>query len=161
MAVINDYVDSSLAAGLKSSSKGALAPGCVRVITFEVAAADSDGSVYRLCTVGSNEVPVFIPFANDAITAGTDYDLGLYEPGAGATVLAKDCFVNGADMSSAHTIITGNGLAALDIAYIGKSFEEILTALSVTSGFKYYDLAWTANTVGSAAGTLTTVVFTK
>lgn len=161
MAVIDDYVDSNLASGQKSSSKGALSPDDVRIITYEIAAADSDGSIYRLCTVTANEVPVAIRYGNDAITAGTDWDLGLYKKGAGGAVISKDFLVNGASLASAVTVLSSDGMAAVDIANYGKSFAELLVAASVTNADADYDLAWTANTVGSAAGTLTTIVRTK
>src|SRR5688572_21365933 len=57
-----------------------LAGGTLRVSQgmSEVAAADSDGSVYRMVRLPSNAVVYRLEVLNDAITAGTGYDIGIY-----------------------------------------------------------------------------------
>ena len=56
-----------------------------------VAAADSDTSIYKIARLKSNLVPLQMKINNDAITSGSDYDLGLYK--TNGDVLDKDCFV--------------------------------------------------------------------
>src|SRR4051812_28967864 len=107
MAVENKYVNSRVNAGKReiSSLAGLGEKPVVIRTTFEVAAADSDGSVYRIargiptrCRIGKIEI------ANDAITGGTDWDLGFYltddttgvgQVPVGGAVLDADVLMNG------------------------------------------------------------------
>jgi hypothetical protein len=115
-----------------------------------VLAAHSDGDIYRLLSVPSNAIPLFWTCANSAITSGTDYDLGIYNFGASGTVLDKDVLNDGISMATASIarIFTSPHL----IADFGKRFWE-LAGLSADPG-GYLDICWTANTVGSADGTI-------
>jgi len=157
MAVENKYVGTLAAAG--KLDKAALTAGdkiVVMVKTEEIAVADDDGSVYRFFKgVPSNLIPIEITIACDAITNGTDYDLGLYKTELGA-VVTKDVLMNGQTLASALTRATGHqlGLAAVDIA----NAEKTLAVLSAqTDPDQAYDICLTANTVGSAAGTVTII----
>lgn len=164
MAVENKYVNANTAAD-KLGTPALVKCGdlfCL-VSTFEVAAADDDGSIYRLARDLDPElIPVRILINNDAITAGTDYDLGLYEAlrdGIGGTVVDKDVFVDGADMSSARARGSElDGLTAVDFADSAKRLFEHGGQTQITKKAGY-DLAFTANTVGSAAGTIALVAF--
>lgn len=157
MAVENKYVNASAEAGeIYPSEKVSGAKTISIATTFEVAAADDDGSIYRIFkSLPATLVPIDIKINNDAITAGTDYDLGFYNPEKG-TVIDKDSLVDGGDLSSAHAVGSElSGLTALDAAYIGKNLGEILNGkLSNTTKYETVDVCLTANTVGTAAGTV-------
>lgn len=163
MAVENKYVDSLLAADkLQTPALVKTAGSFVSIATFEVAAADDDGSIYRLFkNLDPELIPIRIEIYNDAITLGTDYDLGLYETlsdGQGGTVVDKDIFYDGADLSSAHASGSPlDGLTTVDIANRTKRLYEHGGHTIITKK-QGYDLALTANTVGSAAGTITVIV---
>lgn len=154
MAVEDKYVDADLAAGKKA--KAALASGAetiTMVATEEIAAADDNGSVYRLFkSVPANYIPVEVTIMSDGITGGTDYDLGLYKVG-GAAVDA-DVLMDGQTMASALTRATGHqlGLQTVNIADATKTLAELS---GQTEADLSYDIALTANTVGTAAGTIT------
>ena len=154
MAVEDKYVNSLTASG--KLDRAAVTMGD-RVIwmsgTVEVAAADDDGSVYRFFkSVPSNLIPVEITIMTDGLTSGTDYDLGLYKTNLGA-VVDKDVLMDGQTMASALTRATGHqlGLAAVNIDSVKSS---LATLSAQTTPDRSYDIALTANTVGSAAGTI-------
>lgn len=156
MTVENKYVDAAVAGG--EVGAGFATQGrsvkCMRK-TFEVAAADDDGSIYRLFkNVNPHIVPVKIDVANDAITNGTDYDLGLYETNGGVEV-DKDVLADGLNLSSAH--IHGaeiSGMSAVNIDKAEKALFELAGKVigALKGGF---DICLTANTVGTVAGTIT------
>jgi len=121
--------------------------------TCEVAAADTDASVYRMVRVPSNCRFVTLEVLNDAITAGTDYDLGVYDVAdVGGEVVDADLFATAIDMSTARTLPLNALFEVLDIDNIEKPLWDLL-GLSADP-VKMYDICFTANTVGSAAGTL-------
>jgi len=115
-----------------------------------VLAAHANGDVYRLFSVPANGIPLLWTIANSAVTDGSDYDLGIYNNGASGTVLDKDVLNDGISMATASiaTIFTSPHL----IANYGKRFWE-LAGLSVDPG-GYLDVCLTANTVGTADGTI-------
>lgn len=126
--------------------------------TVETAAADDDGSIYRMARLRSSDRISQILLANDAITSGTDYDVGVYRTAAdGGAVVTKDVFADGLDLSSAVAMrdVAYNDQAA-DISEVGMRIWERL-GLTVDPMVEY-DICITANTVGSAAGTLAMVV---
>lgn len=129
--------------------------------TFEVAAADDDLSVYRVFPgLGFNVIPLGILVANDALTSSTDWDVGLYDANLGA-VINRECFGAALNLSSAHAaLIAGtalNGFAVVAIENYGKRLYEHAghTAFNKRD---YYDIALTAVTVGSGAGTVSTLL---
>ena len=129
------------------------------VATVEVAAADDDGSVYRMCRVPSGARISHILVANDAITAGTAYDFGVYRTAAdGGAAVDDDLFMSAVDMSSARDQLTDLTYesASINIDKVEKRLWELL-GLSADP-FVEYDLAFTADTVGTAAGTISVVV---
>ncbi len=154
MAVVDLYADADVEAGKKGSALTAYGTGAtVAVATVAVASGDDDGSVYRCFTgVPSSMVPVKITIHNTAITSGTDYDLGLYETNGGA-VVDKDILADGISMASARTVATENnaGLTTIAIGDGAETLGELSAQTDVDAG---YDIAFTANTVGSAAGTI-------
>lgn len=124
------------------------------VATVEVAAADDDGSVYRMVQVRSSDRISSIMVANDAITGGTDYDIGIYQTTAnGGAVVTKDVFADGVTFASAldYRDLTNND-EATDIAEVE---FKLWQRLGLTSDpMLDYDICITGNTVGSGAGTL-------
>lgn len=155
MAVEDKYTNTEIAADKLANMAQA---GGAKVVAFmsvlEVAVADDDGSIYRIAkALQPNLIPVIISIFNDAITGGTDYDLGLYRTDLGA-VIDADVFVDGISMAAARA--TGSevsGLTAVDVANLDKKLYEH-AGDDVTDYKAGYDLAITANTVGSAAGTI-------
>lgn len=159
MAVEDKYVDADIVAAERPV--GAFSRGqrpITMIATVEIAAADSDGSVYRFFkNVSAHLIPTDIRIFNDAITGGTDYDLGLYKTDGGA-VIDKDCFLDGGDLSAAHA--SGSGLSGLSIVDVANLLRALYEYTSETIGAiktSGYDICLTANTVGSAAGTVTIV----
>ena len=155
MAVEDKYVDANVVAGKKGSAltTGTGAQTVTMVATVAVAAADDDGSVYRVfADIPSTYVPLNICIHTTAITAGTDYDLGIYKPNGG-TVVDKDILMDGQTMASALTVATWNnsGMGALTLS---NGLQSLGTLSAQTDVDASYDLALTANTVGTAAGTI-------
>lgn len=151
MAVESKFADSDFATGaLVDASKG----GTLKSVqeTLAVAAADDNGSVYGLFLVNSNDVPKSVDIQTTAITGGTDYDLGLYAYDAGTigAVVDKDILMDGQTMATASVAL--DGMQTVAAANRGKTFWELagLTADPQTQ----YVVALTANTVGTAAGTI-------
>lgn len=117
-----------------------------------VASADSDTSVYRVVRLHSSCRVDSLLLYNTAITAGTSYDVGIYKTAAdGGAVVDADAFGSAIDLSSAHS--------GTDIAFEALALTSIKKALWEVAGLSadpncYYDIALTANTVGSADGTI-------
>ena len=158
MAVEDKYTDSDVAAGKKASNFTGQGQKTITLIgTEEIAAADDDGSVYRFFkSVPSTYIPVEINVMSDAITGCTDVELGLYKEGVGGAAVDIDVLMGSDDISSGITRIGGYnlGMAAVDIADAGKTLG-VLSAQTNIDGA--YDIALTANTVGSGVGTITVV----
>lgn len=158
MAVEDKYVNSDLADGKKADAIASVGQKLVVMVqTEEIAAADDDGSVYRFFKdVPSNLIPVEITVACDAITGGTDYDLGLYKVGVGGAAVDKDVLMDGQTLASALTRATGHqlGLQTVNIANATKTLGELSGQTDVDMS---YDIALTGNTVGTAAGTVTII----
>ena len=123
------------------------------VATVEVAAADSDGSVYRFFRLPSGaRIHKMMVFC-DAITSGTSFDCGIYQTAAnGGAVVDADAYASAVDLSSAITTGTNIQFEARNIDKIEKRVWED-AGLSADS-YREYDICLTANTVGSAAGTI-------
>lgn len=158
MPIENKYVDSLVVAGKKTgpSFAGAGERELTMIATFEVAVADDDGSIYRVFKdVPSSLIPTEISIACDAITGGTDYELGLYRTNLGA-VISKGVFMTGQTLATALTRATGHqlGLAAVDIANVKSTLAQLS---GQTTPDTAYDIAITADTVGTAAGTVTVI----
>lgn len=160
MGVINDYVDASLAVAVAKKGHSLALAACglyVGVMTFEVAAADSDGSIYRLFKgIDPNLIPVSLRMACDAITGGTDYDFGFYDSlEEGGLEIDKDILANGINPSAGYSrILALDALVDVDLADARKRIFE-LCGHTLTTRRVSYDLCITANTVGSGAGTVT------
>lgn len=132
-----------------------LGGGAVRsaVATIEIAAADDNGSVYRMIRISSgcrvNGLKVFC----DAIVGGTSFTLGLYDTaGAGGAVVSGALFATAFDLSSAITSGTDVLFQNLGVEKIEKRVWELL-GLSADP-FKQYDICFVGTVVGSGAGTV-------
>lgn len=128
--------------------------------TVEVAAADDDTSTYRLVAIPSNEVVKVVWLYNDAITGGTSYDIGVYYNSAKlGGVVVPSCvalFASAVDLSTAH-----GATGALDVTHeatatdIDKIKYPLWQLCGLTSDPNcLLDIVATANTAGSAAGTI-------
>lgn len=154
MAIEDKYVDSLTAAGKLTSAISSQGTGTVTMVaTVAVAADDDNGSVYRLFpSIPSSLVPINICVQNTAITSGTDFDLGLYKVKGGA-VVDKDILADGLNLSSAVTVATWNNAGMTTIG-IADGLKDLATLGAETSPDAAYDICLTANTVGTAAGTV-------
>lgn len=158
MAVENKYVAHN-AESTKTVDKGEavlFSGGSLRVIPFcfEIAAADDNGSIYRIGRVSPRSILKAIWLMGDAITGATSYDIGIYKPlDTDGAVIDKDVFVAARDVNAGLAVLTQVYVPTIDA--IGKKIHEIITT-PITAYERYgsVDIAFTANTVGSAAGTI-------
>jgi len=154
MAVENKWVNADVEAG-KKGNPGLVMPGQVYAFacTFEVAAADSNGSIYKIGKVGANMIPLDIKINCDAMTGATDWDLGFYKDDG--TEADKDILMDGADLNAGKALGSEqNGLSHLPIDKIGKKVYELLGLTVANRSQDAYVLALTANAVGTDAGTV-------
>lgn len=158
MAVQDKYTNALIESGKKGpdyfASGGRLL--CLPFV-FEVAAADSNESVYRIGRLPANAIPVKGEIFADASIDGTDFDCGVYKPGVGGAVVDIDLFADGLDLASGEAITAPLNLltnlgGADPIANYGKNVWELL-GLSAPNR-QGYDLAITARVAGGAAGTI-------
>lgn len=131
--------------------------------TVEIAAADSDGSKYRVFKAVNPAAcfPVAVTVAHDAITGGTSYSFGTYHTDLGA-VINKDLLSTAMDLSSAldeGLATASDGLDAVDPADVGKSLLELMGLTAATAPTGGVDLVLTGDTVGTAAGTVTVTMW--
>lgn len=118
-----------------------------------VAAADDDGSVFRLARIPSNARVSEILVKNTAITGGTVYRVGVYEiAGNGGAAVNTGVFATTVDMSTARTVPADVSTSALAIDQSEKRLWELLGLAADPK--KEYDIALTATTVGTAAGSI-------
>ena len=163
MAVEDKYINADVVAGIPAKAVEFSGDDEKYVTTtFEVAAADDDDSVYRIAKLAATAVISNIVVTNDAITGGTDWDLGIYDvlngPNSGA-VKDADKLADGLDLSSARAEGSGiSGLSAVPLADAQKPLY-LLAGDTASDHPGQYDIAWIANTVGSAAGTVTVKIW--
>lgn len=162
MAVIDAYTNggetSSVVTAVNNGGQN------IKVIrqSVAIAAADSDGSKYRLAKIPGSAVVIEAYLTCSAITGGTGYTLGIYDTlDNGGAVVDADCFMTTKDCSS--EILIGAKFNALTGGIFGgvttttaascKTIAEVLGKTALTAK-KEYDLVLTAATVGSAAGSV-------
>ena len=155
MAVEDKYTNSSVASG----ERGAAGFGGHELVVFRgtaaIAAADDDGSKYRIIKgIPSSFKPLRCTVRTEAITGGTDYELGLYDTDLGA-VVSKGLFMTGQTLASASRAI--DGLSNVAVGNLGKTIAELLS-LTPSTAKPSYDLVLTGDTVGSAAGNVDIVL---
>lgn len=160
MAIINNYTDSLVLQG-KRTEPYRINGDESKVVIPQVSVADTDDdtSVYRFARINAYMVVEEMLINNTAITAGTDYDIGIYDvldgPTQGAVKNAQ-AFATAVDMSSARSEGAGtaiSGLSNITVADMQKQLWE-LAGDTLEDNPGEYDLALTANTVGTAAGTI-------
>ena len=158
MAVLNYFDDNATNVGTKTEP-GSNAHEVIRYIgKIVVASGDTDASTYLVAkAVPASFRPVQCTIMTDAITSGTDYDLGFYDSVTG-TVVDKDILMDGQTMASASRTLDGLSNVAIEDIGARKTIYELL-GLTATTTKATYDLVLTANTVGSADGDIV-VIFT-
>ena len=123
--------------------------------TFETEATDDTASIYRLCKVGADWVPISMELNNDAIAGATDIDVGLYETlEMGGAVKDADIFLNGEDINTGHALGSEqDAMEDMGVANIGKQIYE-LAGDTTPEDQRVYDLAITTNAAITGAGTI-------
>lgn len=127
-----------------------------------IAAADDDLSVYLVGEIPGEAIITGVECLNEAITDGTDYDLGIYDENG--TAYSADKILDGIDMSSARTAFTS---LALDygVANVEKTVAElvghvnkVVPAAGEVAAKRVYRLGLKANTAGSGAGDIALLI---
>lgn len=128
-----------------------------QVGTVEIAAADDNGSVYRLGRVHSSWRISEMTLFNDAITSGAVFDVGLYRTAAdGGAVVDANAFADNISLTSAS--LTGVALMYEGGSVVGvEDVEQMVyqVAGETTDPGYWYDVCLTGDTVGSGSGTVT------
>lgn len=125
------------------------------IAVTDVAAADSDADTFMIMPVYSSWRISALLTKCDAITNGTAYDLGLYSVTAAFVTAAidVDCYATDQTMASAITTSPVDlKNEALDIALNAQAVWQDPTGGASADPKTFYYLAWTADTVGTAAG---------
>jgi len=160
MAVVNKYVDALTEAGKLTAAAFNEGGDVVEIVAIaEVAAADDDASVYRLAkALNPDLIPVEIKLFNDAIAGATDFELGFYETtvdGQLGAAIDIDALLGTTDINGGNARGSSvDGLGAVDLADSQKRLYELAGDAQADKRLGY-DIALTANTVGTAAGTIT------
>lgn len=130
-----------------------LAGGRLREIveTIEVLAADDNGHIYAMCPVHSAWRLSSIEILNDAITNGTDYNVGLYD--TDLVDADENLFGDAVSMATARVAPLDVLCEALAIENIKKPIWELL-GLSADP-HAWYFLCLTGVAVGTVDGTIT------
>lgn len=127
-----------------------------QVGTVEIAAADADGSIYRLARVHSSWRISQLSVFNDAITSGAVFDVGLYATAEdGGAVVDANAYADNITLVSAS--LTGTEILFEGGSAVG--VEDIEQAVWENAGLSadpncFYDICFTGDTVGSGAGTV-------
>lgn len=151
MAVINAYMPGG---NLVTEYRGG---GVVAIAcTFEVAAADDDGSVYRFAKLSKNLVPLELKMLSDAIAGITSASVGLYKTiENGGTVVDADKFLTATDIHGGYARGSElNCLASIGIDEVDEQIWELAGETYEEDADAEYDLALTAVVGPSAAGTI-------
>lgn len=164
MAVVNEADDVFVFPQHAAQIGGKRVIETVRVIS--IAAADDDTSKYFMAEVPGTAVLERVELEGPAISGASDYDIGFYD--TDGNVIIKDKLADGLDLSSITGLPTGptgdavrQGMTNLALADAVKSVAELaghvvkaLPATGETRAKEKYRIVLTANTVGTAAGTL-------
>lgn len=161
MAAKNDFVTqnaSSKDVDVDVAARFCGAPVKKVAFSFEKAAGDIDGSIWRVARVSPFAKILSIKLACDAITSLTDLDIGFYKPlEVGGTEIDKDCLKDGLDPHTGQTAIVE--MYVPDLANIGKE-AYLIAGVTAANARKYgaFDVALTGNTAGTGAGTIAGVL---
>lgn len=119
----------------------------------EIAAADDTASKYRVGRVHSSWRICGIFRKNDAITCGSDYNVGLYDTAEnGAGDVDENLFADAISLATESKVPVDDMNEALGIENNAKRIYEML-GLSADPN-KWYDLVYTGIAPGTGAGTL-------
>lgn len=163
MAAYNDFVTqnaSSKKANVDVSARSVGAPVKVVAFSFEKAAADINGSIWRVARISPFAKILSFRFACDNITSLTDLDIGFYKPlEVGGTEIAKDCIKDGLDPHAGQTALVEMYVKATGIDEVGKE-AYLLAGITAANAKKYgaFDVCLTGNTAGTNVGTMAGVL---
>lgn len=119
----------------------------------EILAADDNDSVYRVARVHSSWRLTDLQHKNDAITCGSDYNVGLHQTLENGGAAADDnLFADAISLASASAVWVDDMNEALGIENLEKRIWELL-ALDADPN-RWYDVTFTGIAVGTGAGTL-------
>jgi hypothetical protein len=127
-----------------------------QVATIAVAAADDNNSTYRMCRVHSSWRISEMTMFNDAITTGTDYNIGLFAIAEdGGAVVDENAYSDAVSFASGSL----TGVQVMYEAGSAVGIEDIEQAVWQNAGLTadpglWYDVVLTGITVGSGAGDL-------
>ena len=139
-------------------------PAYKALAKFEIAAGDDDTTKLRICRLPSNAIVTSIKIYNDAIAGSTSWDVGLYQSGYnGGAVIDADLFASAVDINAglAGTELRFEAATTAPIDYIEYRLWQIADLGAATYAADpqiEFDLVATANTIGTAAGTIIFVV---
>ena len=124
------------------------------VAKIAITNGNTSASIFRICEVPSNFIPVGGEITCSAITSLNDVDLGLYENAEnGGAVIDVDALLDGGDVSSA--LVPGSGLSPISAVTIANQNAALYTLASdVCSERQTYTLALTTNATAGADGTI-------
>lgn len=125
------------------------------VAAVEKGTGDGNGSKVFLCPVWSGWSIQSIRLFNDPLSGATSVDLGLYQDDA-TTVADADAYASAVSLAAASSVGTELAFEARDVASVANRVWEDL-GLGADPNRWYY-LALTGTTFGSAAGTISAVV---
>jgi len=157
MAAYNDFVTQNASSKKVNVDIAARSNGATTkkvLFSFEKAAADIDGSIWRIARVSPYAKIVSIKIACDALTGLTDLDIGFYKPlSSDGNVIDKDCLKDGLDPNAGISTLTEE--YAPDPGNVGKAAYAI-AGVTAAAAVKYgaFDVALTGNTAGTATGTI-------
>lgn len=120
----------------------------------EVADTDSDTSKWRIARLPSSCIITSIRVGCTAITGGTSFDLGVARipSDVSGETISQTCFASGLDLSTA-SLFGLDGMENLALSnHLGKELWEVAGLPSNPK--RDLDLLLTANTVGTADGTI-------
>ena len=163
MAAYNDFVTQN-ASGKKANvdvaSRSVGAPVKKVCFCFEKAAADINGSIWRIARISPFAKILSLKFACDNITSLTDLDFGFYKPlEVGGTEIAKDCIKDGLDPHTGQTALVEMYVKATGIDEVGKE-AYLIAGITAANAKKYgaFDVCLTGNTAGTDVGTMAGVL---
>jgi hypothetical protein len=127
-----------------------------QVGTVEILAADDNNSVYRVGFVHSSWRISDIIRYNDAITSGTDFDVGLYDTAEnGGAVININCFADAVSLASGSVTGTNDLYEAGSDVGVEDIEQQVWEMAGLSSDpNKWMDVCYTGVAVGSGAGTL-------
>lgn len=153
MAVEDKYVDTDIASG-QLGDAGQFGERLTFAKTFEIAAGDDSGSVYRLFTVPDTWKIAASTVMCDAITGATEGNLGTYVHGVGGAEIDKDCLMDGQTLATASRVLDGLKTVAIeDIAT-----TPLYSIAGDTASRGDVDIALTAVTLSTTGGTVTVIM---